>query len=84
MSAVAKPEQIHDLFSVPAGTVPQVDPEHGVDHSPSFPAEIRDAASPSAIFIKCCVDYRIKLCLRRSCWDSNWHRRTRALSASIW
>jgi hypothetical protein len=31
-----------DLFSVPAGTVPQVDPEHGVDHSSSFPVEIDD------------------------------------------
>jgi Family of unknown function (DUF5678) len=31
-----------DLFSVPAGTVPQVDPEHGVDQSTSFPAEIDD------------------------------------------
>jgi hypothetical protein len=31
-----------DLFSVPAGTVPQVDPEHGVDHSGSFPAEMED------------------------------------------
>jgi len=31
-----------DLFSVPAGTVPQVDPEHGVDHAPSFPAEMED------------------------------------------
>jgi hypothetical protein len=42
MSALAKPEQIHDLFSVPVGTVPQVDPEHGVDHAPSFPAEMND------------------------------------------
>jgi len=31
-----------DLFSVPAGTVPQVDPEYGVDHSVPFPAEIDD------------------------------------------
>jgi hypothetical protein len=31
-----------DLFSVPAGTVPQVDPEHGVDHSVPFPPEIDD------------------------------------------
>jgi hypothetical protein len=31
-----------DLFSVPAGTVPQVDPEHGEDHSGSFPAEMED------------------------------------------
>lgn len=31
-----------DLFSVPAGTVPQVDPDHGVDHSSSFPAEMED------------------------------------------
>ena len=31
-----------DLFSVPAGTVPQIDPEHGIDHSPSFPAEMDD------------------------------------------
>jgi hypothetical protein len=31
-----------DLFSVPVGTVPQDDPEHGVDESPSFPAEIDD------------------------------------------
>jgi hypothetical protein len=29
-----------DLFSVPAGTVPQVDPEHGEDHSVPFPPEI--------------------------------------------
>jgi hypothetical protein len=31
-----------DLFSVPAGTVPHVDPEHGVDHSASFPVEMED------------------------------------------
>jgi hypothetical protein len=31
-----------DLFAVPAGTVPQVDPEHGEDHSGSFPAEMED------------------------------------------
>jgi Family of unknown function (DUF5678) len=31
-----------DLFSVPVGTVPQTDPEHGVDHSSSFPAEMDD------------------------------------------
>ena len=31
-----------DLFSVPAGTVPQVDPEHGEDHSVPFPPEIDD------------------------------------------
>ncbi len=31
-----------DLFSVPVGTVPQIDPEHGVDHATSFPAEIDD------------------------------------------
>jgi len=30
------------LFSVPVGTVPQVDPEHGVDHSTSFPGEMED------------------------------------------
>jgi hypothetical protein len=33
---------MEDLFAVPAGTVPQVDPEHGVDHSPPFPSEIDD------------------------------------------
>jgi hypothetical protein len=42
MPTVAKPKPIDDLFSVPAGTVPQVDPEHGVDHSIPFPAEIDD------------------------------------------
>jgi hypothetical protein len=31
-----------DLFAVPAGTVPQLDPEHGVDHSLPFPPEIDD------------------------------------------
>jgi len=31
-----------DLFSVPVGTVPQVDPENGADHSGSFPAEMED------------------------------------------
>jgi len=31
-----------DLFSVPVGTVPQVDPEHGEDHSVPFPPEIDD------------------------------------------
>jgi hypothetical protein len=31
-----------DLFSVPVGTVPQTDPEDGVDHSVPFPAEIDD------------------------------------------
>ncbi len=31
-----------DLFSVPAGTVPQVDAEDGVDDSPPFPPEIDD------------------------------------------
>jgi len=31
-----------DLFSVPAGAVPQVDPEHGADHSTSFPDEMED------------------------------------------
>jgi hypothetical protein len=40
MRTVTTPEQIIDLFAVPAGTVPQVDPEHSVDHAPSFPAEI--------------------------------------------
>jgi hypothetical protein len=40
MRTVTTPEQIIDLFSVPAGIVPQVDPEHGVDHSPSFPADM--------------------------------------------
>ncbi len=40
MRTVTTPGQIIDLFSVPAGTVPQVDPEHGEDHSGSFPADM--------------------------------------------
>jgi hypothetical protein len=42
MPLVARPEPIDDFFSVPVGTVPQVDPEHSEDHSVPFPPEVND------------------------------------------
>jgi hypothetical protein len=37
MPLVTRPKPIDDLFSVPIGTVPQVDPENSVDHSRFLP-----------------------------------------------
>jgi hypothetical protein len=39
MRLVARPKPIHDLFSVPAGTVPQQDAEYG-ESGPLFPPEV--------------------------------------------